>query len=447
MAPFAPSVKKNIIRTTVDNGLCIGCGFCAAFCPRSAITLVFDRFRKYVPFVEEQRCDECAACETVCPNTPASLTDYACRAAAEGLEFGLHNAVGTFFGYDLQEEKRFRSASGGIVTAFLSHLLDERLVDTVIAAGSKSARCGEPFHEIALFRTAAELEKSRSSRYYPLPYTEIMKIVREGHETYALVGLPCTLRAVKKLPASVRKRLKFTVSLFCSHNVTGQFLEYQARREQLAEDQPYSTNFRDKTGARDARGFSISFAMADGTVRRVPFPFPYWKHFFFACEACLYCPDAYGAEADISAKDAWGSDSVADPLGASYFVVRTPETMDVMKELKRSGRIRLDPIDTKTMRSSQRQILQFKHVSTRNRIIFKSAIRTALKEKGHRIRKSDFFAPGPVLQYLVRLITLRVSGRQYALFPALSLNWLVGVNKVLDRVFLRKKKKAKTRPS
>lgn len=432
-------MKKNSIRTTVDNGLCIGCGFCAAFCPGSAITLAFDRFRRYVPVVEEKQCNECALCISVCPNSPATLADYACKASAEGMDFGLRNSLGSFLCYDLQEEKRFKSASGGIVTAFLSHVLEKGLVSAVIAANSRTARYGEKFHEMTIFTTAGELENSRSSKYYPLTYTEILRTILKTEGTYALVGLPCTIRAVRKLPPTVRERVKFTVSLFCNHNVTGQFLEYQARKENIPAHRPFSANFRDKTGAQDARHFSRCFSFGE-TVRRDRFPSELWMNFSFAQEACLYCPDAYGADADISAKDAWGSPCVSDPLGCSYIVVRDGRALDILTGLKKINRIHLDPVSLKEIQSSQKKLVRSKHISVRHRLIFKRDLRTALKEKGYRYKKRDFFTFRPVLHYFTRLFTLKVSSWQFALFPTMSLNWLTVLSRSLSQIMEKKKR-------
>jgi coenzyme F420-reducing hydrogenase beta subunit len=58
-----------------------------------------------------------------------------------------------------------------------------------------------------------------------------------------------------------------------------------------------------------------------------------WRNYFFAHEGCLYCPDFYGADADISFKDAWGAHS-RDPLGKSMLIVRNPGLTDLLEELR-----------------------------------------------------------------------------------------------------------------
>jgi coenzyme F420-reducing hydrogenase beta subunit len=424
-------MKRNILQTTVDNGLCIGCGFCAASCPKNAISLVFDRFRRYVPVVREKDCDECTFCISICPNSPVTLADYASKASMEGTDFGLRGSLGAFLCYDFDPDKRIKSTSGGIVTAFLSHLLETGKVDGVIAADSREARYGERFHEIAIFGTVGELENSRRSKYYPLTYADILKKLLASRGSYALVGLPCTMRAVRRLPDSVRSRLKFTVSLFCHHNVTGQFLEYHARRQKIPSSEPFSANLRDKVGAPDASRFNSSFTTGGGTIRKSGYALylDLWTSFLFGQEACLYCPDAYGAEADISAKDAWGSPCVSDPLGCSYILVRDRNTLEVLEGLRERGRIHLEPVSLDEIKSSQKGAVRFKHIHIKHRMMFKKDLRTALRNKGYRYKKKDFLALRPVLRYLALLSNLKVSRWQFALFPSLSLHWLVALSR------------------
>jgi coenzyme F420-reducing hydrogenase beta subunit len=351
----------------------------------------------------------------------------------------LSDSVGSFLCYDLDEEKRIKSASGGIVTAFLSSVLDKGLVNAVIAANSNTARYGEKFHEIAIFRTAEELENARNSKYYPMTYAEIFKTVLKTLDTYALVGLPCTMRAVRKLPGPIQERLKFTVSLFCSHNVTGQFLEYQARREKITAHEPFSANFRDKSGTPDARHFNSCFTLGE-TVRRDRFPFELWTNFSFAHEACLYCPDAYGAEADITAKDAWGSPCMSEQLGCSYIIVRNSRTLEILERLKKDGRIRFDPVSPDEIKSSQKGVVRFKHISVKHRLIFKRDIRTALKDRGYGYSVKDFFTVRPVLRYFGHLFALKLSRWQFALFPTLSLEWLTVLSTALRKLLEKKKR-------
>ncbi|NCD35363.1 MAG: hypothetical protein EOL87_18400 [Spartobacteria bacterium] len=52
-------------------------------------------------------------------------------------------------------------------------------------------------------------------------------------ETCAMTVLPCIQRGVEQLPAALRKRIRYTLGIMCSHNVPDQFADYMARRHAI----------------------------------------------------------------------------------------------------------------------------------------------------------------------------------------------------------------------
>jgi len=88
--------KKNeagsIAITTVKNikkqGLCVGCGLCAAFCPEQAIAMHWGQDLTWIPRTDETKCTDCGQCYKICPNTPECISEYAMAAAKAGERFG-----------------------------------------------------------------------------------------------------------------------------------------------------------------------------------------------------------------------------------------------------------------------------------------------------------------------------------------------------------------------
>lgn len=58
----------NDLHDIVKNGLCAGCGTCAALCPGEAISLAIDEKQGlYVPVLSKASCVECGICIKICP--------------------------------------------------------------------------------------------------------------------------------------------------------------------------------------------------------------------------------------------------------------------------------------------------------------------------------------------------------------------------------------------
>jgi coenzyme F420-reducing hydrogenase beta subunit len=429
--------NQNCITGITSSGLCIGCGICHSVCPSKAIEIVFDVFRRYIPAVSSSKCKNCGQCINVCPNTPDTLAGYAISAMSEGKYYGLNNSVGTFVGYDLNLDSRLRSSSGGIVTAFLRRLIQEGLVDGVIAVDSKSASYGGKYHETSIFRNIDELENSRGSKYYPVTYSEVLKTVLSKDERYAVVGVPCIIRGVKKLPDSIKNKIKFTVSLFCGHNVTGQFVEQLARHEGIKGKESFTVNLRDKFGIASADDFNNVFILENGEIKRrkkVEIFNRFYLNYYYAHEACLYCPDAFGVDADLSAKDAWGKKYGKDPHGCSYVVVRDAKVMEIIQCLRKEKKIFLEPVDTSEIIASQQKILKFKHINIKYRLFFKKDLRRALQKTKYQYRLRDVVKFKITSDYLVKLMTIKLSRYHAAFMPGISILWSFKLIKLLKKL-------------
>lgn len=373
--------KQSIEEITVDNNLCIGCGLCVTVCPKNAIVLSWGKKQTWVPQVNEKKCVGCCLCVEVCPNTPERISEYATAAAKTGERFGLPETAQYFIAYDLNLENRIRSASGGVLTAILMHLVESRKIDGVIASVPVSAPIGDPHYEVRVMQSIEELDRARSSHYHPLCYDEVLKEVEENSGRYALVGVPCIIRGITRLPKKFQSKIRYTFSLVCSHNVTGQFLDCLAKQEGVLEEERYTANLRDKFGGiPDANNYNNCFSLSDRKIRRNRFQTAFtdmWRNYFFAQECCLYCPDYYGADADLSVKDGWGRLS-SDPLGISLLIVRNPELVAALEKLREYGKLFLKQCDANEVFQSDVPPARFKHVEVSDRLVWKCAIRQEL---------------------------------------------------------------------
>lgn len=375
-----PEATPLNIGLIVDSNLCIGCGLCTATCQQNAITMIWQRGRTWQPVVNVVDCNFCSRCYQVCPHSPQCILEYAAVAKREGPRFGL-SGRSFFIAFDRDETRRIRSASGGALTALLQGLLSSGAVDGVVASLPIAAPVGFPHFELKVFRNAEELDQGRSSHYHPLSYDKVLAELKDGQDGgVAVVGVPCVLRGMKRLPAEIQRKIKFRVCLVCSHNVSGAFTDCLAAKEGVNGGAPFLVNMRDKLGIPDANNYNNRFFSAGQEFRRNRFATAFtemWRNYFFARECCLYCPDFFGLDADVAVKDAWGRLS-SDPLGTSLVIVKNAEIESQLLSLKESGRLFLERCDESEVFNSQIATAVFKHQQVRDRLVWKKAIRDEL---------------------------------------------------------------------
>ncbi len=374
---------KNI--SAIENlGLCIGCGFCRPSCRQGAITLEWSNEKTWRPSVLEGSCNSCGACLEACPNTPEHLVRQATEAMPDGESWGLAEESSYFIAFDTDEEKRRRSASGGALTGIFKNLLESGKASGIIASLPLKSPVGEPHSQVQLFRTPEEVEQGRGSHYHPLNYAEILQRLPEEASDFVLAGVPCIIRGAKKLPAPVRAKIRYTFCLVCSHNVSGAFTDCLAKKEGVPLGRPFTINLRDKMNIPNANNFNTCFSLPDREIRRNRFTTAFtdmWRNYFFAQEACFYCPDFWGAEADLSVKDAWGRLS-EDPLGKSLLIVRNQELVSDLRQMAVECKLSLEDCDSGELLDSQRATATFKQVEVRDRMVWKNALRREIERTG-----------------------------------------------------------------
>lgn len=368
------------ITETVNNNLCIGCGLCAVACPASVISMVWQERLVWQPIVDEAGCTHCGLCLKVCPHSAQCIVEYAAAAQAKGVRFGLAPAAKYFIAYDNDATKRIRSASGGVTSALLEHLLVSAAVDGVLGSLPLAAKAGEPHFEMRIFRTVEELDQGRSSHYHPLNYDKVLNELKKSSGSFAVVGVPCVLRGITRLPAAVQKKIRYKISLACGKNVTGAFTDCLASKEGVDTTAPYRLKFRDKVGISDANNFNNLFELPNRIIRKSRFATAFtemWRNYFFSQECCLYCADFYGVDADISIKDAWGRLST-DPLGTSLVVVNNGEIVENLDQLNGTSRLYLEECDADEVFNSQTVTPIFKHEKIRDRLVWKKSLKQEL---------------------------------------------------------------------
>jgi coenzyme F420-reducing hydrogenase beta subunit len=376
--------KQNIKETTLKYNLCINCGICKAACDFNAIEMIKNKYGELNPVINFKRCKNCNMCSVVCPNSKLKLQNEAKKIVAiqEPQTYGLQNAS-YYLAWDSDKAQRQKCCSGGAVTKLATYLLKNRKIDGVIHVERKWAHRGELHYGARLSSTVEEIKENVSSAYQPIDFSEILLSLQKD-KTYFMTGTPCVIRGIKEL---IERKKDFnnikilTCALVCSHNTNAQFIDFLTEMNELCDKKEWKINIRYKDSSiPDANNFKNFVYTKEGELfKKNRFESKWtdiWRGYYFAMNACLYCSDFWGYEADISVKDAWGK-WASDPLGKSIVVIRN---QNLLQDFMNSG-INCEILDYETMKNHQIGTSNFKQIQSYNKN-FKSILSKSNRRNG-----------------------------------------------------------------
>lgn len=336
-------IQSPRLKAIIDANLCVGCGLCAAV-SRGAITMA-QSADHYLRPVQAAAIDETTdrLIADVCPGY--RLTQPLRPEAVDHPLWGPIVAART--GYATDPQVRHRGASGGVLTALLTHLLESGAVDRVVQITASTSRPLE--NRTTTNHHAADIMLAAGSRYAPSAPLEHIIDELDQPGRFAVVGKPCdiaALRAYAQHDERVNEKVAVMLSFFCAG--VPSFAGGQALAAAMRAPLDHIARFtfrgngwpgRATATLRDGSEKSTSYADSWGQILS--------RHLQFRCKIC---PDGSGGAADIVCADAWESDDNGYPMfeeqdGRSLVVTRTAHGESVLSAALASGAVAAAPVD------------------------------------------------------------------------------------------------------
>ena len=306
------------VNKTVQADLCCGCGVCKGVCPKGCISL--DRKNGlYIPRIDTQECVSCGLCAAVCPGLGHS---YDTAATVEETVTG--PVLASCNAWSLDPELRHVSASGGVVSTLIRHLLETGCYDGAFCLDSYDYRQQLKTRLYTAEEVTACFHSSNApkSRYLPVSHENAVTYMKQNrHARLILVATSCGIRglqaAVKKLKLD-REQYLF-IGLFCDKVFNYNVLSYWQDRY-CNGNTVTALHFKNK----ESGGWpgDMKFFPAEQAPFYVPLNDRAKAKAYFMPERCLYCVDKLNICADISLGDNY-TGIYDSPLGSNSVILRT----------------------------------------------------------------------------------------------------------------------------
>lgn len=347
-------MMNKTVSEVVKSGLCTSCGVCKVACAKKCIQFKYGQ-EKNVPYIDESICTECGLCYSVCPGKglPLNFISDSLWKETEGV---CHNkycgyALSAYTGYSQDEDIRFHSASGGVVSQFLIYLLEKGIVDGAIVVRFNIDNPLEPEPFIAT--TKDEILNSRGSKYVVLSYDKVLEQALAFDGKLVVVGMPCQIQGLRLL-CSKKKTLSEKIigffSIYCSLNKTKHSIDYYLYHYKIERDKIGKFAFRDD----GCLGYMKIADKKGVVIKKVKYE-SYWHgtHNFFANGRCALCIDHFGELADISFGDIHVDPYKQDTIGVNSMITRSRFWDNHLKECACNGYILLKAESLDVVVSSQ----------------------------------------------------------------------------------------------
>lgn len=348
----------------IQSGLCIGCGSCVAQADSPNARMALDGYGQFRPDGDREwlrRPSEEFA--RLCPFSPAAANED--ELAAELFPSAEpHETAGRFLsayvGYAEAGGYRERGSSGGMVSWVLDELMRKGLIDGAThVVPVRQPQAEGRFFRYRISRSSEEIWEGAKSRYYPVEVSEALRTIREVPGRYAVVGVPCFVKAIHLLRRQdpvLRERIAYTLGLFCGHMKSARFVESFAMQMGVPIEEVQAVEFRVKDTARPASTYTARLTLRDGSVHTRDWwnlVDGDWGSGFFQYEACNFCDDVVAETADVSFGDAWVEPYSSDGRGTNVVVVRRPEIAALVNAGIEDERLCLQEVDEEFVVATQ----------------------------------------------------------------------------------------------
>lgn len=346
------------IDDVIARDMCVGCGGCSVV-TGGAIPVTLTRFGLYKASLDGVTEADKEAANQVCPfsdhaKNEDELADERFPGAQRAAVIGRYREI--YAGRLTDDARLIGSSSGGFTSLVLEGLLERDMVDAIVHVGRNP---DSPLFGYRISTSIEEVLSARKSSYYATTLTEIMQVVQDSDQRFALVGLPCMVRASRLLAdqmPDVRERLKYFVGLVCGHLKSQFFAESLGWQAGIEPQELASIDFRVKNPSQDSnfydyRAVARSGAEVAKSVRSTIDGS--WGFGAFQPEACNFCDDLFAETADVVLGDAWLPRYKADWRGTSLAVVRNPDLVALFRDAAAAGTIILDDLPVQEAVASQ----------------------------------------------------------------------------------------------
>ena len=359
---------ETLLSKVVAGGYCIGCGVCAAIrgSPLSIDLDGFGCFRATLTGAVAAHGSDTDIL-AVCPFSAQSQDEDEIGERLYGEEARFDGRIGyylsTYAGFVTERDFRERGGSGGMGKWILSKLLQDGWVDAVIHIVQNIPSASDPLlYRYCLATSVDEVRKGSKSVYYPIEMSRVLRSVREHPGTYAVIGLPCFIKAIRLLSMQdpvFKERIRFCVGLICGHLKSAQYANMFAWQIGIEPGNLVSIDFRKKIPSRPANEKGVEVlgfkngekVRAIGAVRE--FFGTDYNHGFLKYPACDYCDDVVAETADIAIGDAWLPAYLKDSGGTNVVIVRHPGIQAVLEREMSAAHLHLDRIGPSLIVKSQ----------------------------------------------------------------------------------------------
>ncbi|MCW4040884.1 MAG: Coenzyme F420 hydrogenase/dehydrogenase, beta subunit C-terminal domain [Candidatus Bathyarchaeota archaeon] len=361
--PTEIKVFSDLQKEVIEKGVCGKCGGCYSFCSAGELNAIQIGNNELPTYSDESNCVKCGICHLICPQTTTLNQDLKQK-------FGWEAPLG--IARDITSARTTDSTiarvctDGGVVTALLTYLLDQALIEGAIV----SKKIDPITRKAVLAFTRSEIISAAGSGYAGAShleelggqfttYSPILPEVKGLASRYlrhiAVVGTPCQISTIRKmqclgiLPAHL---IEYTIGLFCIENFS--FTE-SARR---AIETKYHFQFANIQKINIKDKFIIS--VPERTIR-----IPLDEVEAFARPACLACNDFSNEYADISVG------GLGSPDGYTTTIIRSEKGEKLYQSAIDDGYIKEADQQPKDRARIRQQILTFsksKRIRAQNQI-------------------------------------------------------------------------------
>ena len=303
---------------------CCGCTACFHICPINCIVMKEDEEGFLYPNIDKAKCIHCNKCKEVCPN--------------RNIE-NRNTRTQTFVGYYKDDEVRKQSSSGGIFSAIVEWILQQKGVVF-------GAAFDENFevHHIAV-ETKEELIKLRGSKYVQSRLENTFLEAKEYLEKKRKVlftGTACQIAGLKNYLSSEYENL-YTVDVLChgapSPKIWRMYLDDKKEQYQASINK---VEFRNKDDGWKNYFINIEFSNMERFYTH------YYKDKFTrmfldnldlrpSCYSCVF--KEIPRISDVTIGDSWGVENympdMDDDKGTSVILVHSSNGEKIFREIRK----------------------------------------------------------------------------------------------------------------